>query len=358
MKQLLKNSFRRVAMTIAVTLLCISCDDWNEPESVEIHSPELEEKNPALYAAYLQALRDYRMSEHRMTIVKFDNKSSEPVGQAERLTALPDSVDYVILKNPESLSAVTVGEMQDILDKKGIKTLYSVSYDVIDDEYAVYKDEWITEHPESDNGEMKPFDVFLTERLDHYLSLFGKQAFAGINFCYYGVFPLSLEEETRTALEAAQTIFFSRMLDWIEKHPDKEVFFEGVPFNMLYDVKILEKCRFIIISGLDASNKNELSYAVRIALTDGCPADRIVIGVSAPSIFDPTKDTRLFAGTYADGSRIRAIDAASEWVVVPSEGFLKAGICVEEAQNDYYESQIDYKYIRKAIGTMNPSPIN
>lgn len=357
MSKTVRNYVKRV-MLFVVMSMSVACSDWTESENVGIEYPDLEQLNPELYAAYLKALREYRVSKHRALIAKFDNKRSAPVSQAERLSGLADSVDYVVLYNPDDLSDVIRAEMAQVRRDKGIKTLYSVSYDAIEDEYAAYKDHWLADNPETGAETIKSFEVFLAERMEYYLALHDKWGYDGINFIYYGVFPLSLNEEQREILRINQEVFFQRMANWIEKNPGREVFFEGVPFNMLYDTALLEQCRYVIISALDASNMDELTFSVRSALIEGCPVDRIVILVSTPSLTDPTKDTGLFAGTYDNGERIRAIDAASEWVCLPSSDFARAGICVEQAQNDYYDASLDYKYIRKAIGTMNPSPTN
>lgn len=70
-----------------------------EVESLDIHTPSLEEQNPQLYEDYLKDLNAFKASDHHVLFVSFSNVAN-PVKQGERLTALPDSVDYISLNNP------------------------------------------------------------------------------------------------------------------------------------------------------------------------------------------------------------------------------------------------------------------
>lgn len=86
------NPLKRSIVAVIATMALFSCSDWTETESLNIKTPTLEEENPALYEAYISSLNEYKKSEHKVTIVKFDNKETDPAGQGERITALPDSI--------------------------------------------------------------------------------------------------------------------------------------------------------------------------------------------------------------------------------------------------------------------------
>lgn len=381
MRKIIENNISCLsgAVASAMTLfLFAGCSEWTEPESVKINVPTLESQNPELYAQYLQSLRDYRSSEHKVMVTKYDNKATAPVGQAEHLNALPDSVDYVILMNPDELSDAVVSEMSEIREEKGTMTLYTVSYDTIEDEYAAYLDEWNAAHVpeggetgtpegESETGEDTPsepqeqpenFADFLGDRTDRLLSLTDKYGYDGINVAYTGIFPGSLQDEAKSELLAHQTVFFDKIKAWQSSHTDKLMFFEGMPINILYDLSFLNDCRYIIVDAIDAVNKEELTMNVYMTVTTGVPTDRMVIGVTTPSLTDPTDDRGLFSATDASGEAVRAVSGAAEWVCEQSGSFVRAGICVENAQNDYYNITKSYKYIREAIQTMNPSPLD
>ena len=91
-----KYNLIKTVFGVAAAMLMASCSDWTETESVTIKYPDLKTDAPELYEQYMQSLREYRGSDHKVVIAKFDNKLTAPSGQAEHINALPDSIDYVM----------------------------------------------------------------------------------------------------------------------------------------------------------------------------------------------------------------------------------------------------------------------
>ena len=326
---------------------CITSGDSHA--AADIIFPTLESQNPELYAQYLQSLKEYRDSEHKVMIAKFDNVPGAPAGRAEHINCLPDSVDYVILNNPDNLSMTILSEMKEIRQDKGMKTMYAVNYDAIEDEYAVYVEEWNATHtPE--------VDEFLGERTDYYLSLCDKYGYDGIVAGYTGIFPESLQEDAKAELLASQTVFFDKIKAWKESHPESLFFFEGMPVNMLYDTALLDSCDYIIVDAASVSTAEALTFTVIMAFPDGLAGKRIIVGVTMPSMTDETDESGYF--TAADGSQIYAVTGAADWIVRGDTDIDKAGLCVDHAQYDYFDVNRTYRYIRSAIGVMNPSFLN
>jgi len=119
-------------IAIAAAALAIAgCSKWTEQEPVEVLYPTLKDKNPELYAQYMESIREYRASEHQVLIAKFDNKQTAPAGRADHINCLPDSVDFVILRNPDNLSDAIVAEMKEIREEKGVKTLMEIDYNAL-----------------------------------------------------------------------------------------------------------------------------------------------------------------------------------------------------------------------------------
>ena len=100
MKKILLNTGLCLALGMSVALSLSSCEDWTDVESLDINSPSLEEQNPQLYEDYLKDLNAYKASDHKIVMVSVEN-TLDPVKQAERLSVLPDSIDYVCLNNPD-----------------------------------------------------------------------------------------------------------------------------------------------------------------------------------------------------------------------------------------------------------------
>ena len=73
--------------------------------------------------------------------------------------------------------------------------------------------------------------------------------------------------------------------------------------------------------------------------------------VSASTVSLDTTDKTT--GYY---NALRALSEAAYWVTEPSAEFTKAGLAIENMQNDYYNATNTYQYVREAINIMNPAP--
>ena len=362
----------KTLMLMAAALMAFSaCDKWTETEPVNVVYETLESKNPDLYAKYLQSLRDYHASAHQVLIAKFDNKAEAPSGRADHISCLPDSVDFVVLNNPSLLNDQIRKEMTEIREQKGVKTLMNVSWDAMLAEYnAILADEteaknaeWDALSDEEKEARKEAFDAdprgkdtqerfiaWMQDRVAKELEIPAAEGFDGINVIFNAANPNSYNEEKKADMTARQLAFFSKVDDFVAAHPENLVFFEGTPKYILAENKIIAAARYIIVPALSETNGTGLSFAVNKTLGGNVPSDRVIIGVTAVDITDPTNTN----GIFSDGS---AIVGAANWAVDPAVGYVKAGVCVDHAQFDYYDITNVYSQINKAISIMNPSPV-
>lgn len=84
-------------------------------------------------------------------------------------------------------------------------------------------------------------------------------------------------------------------------------------------------------------------------LSASTPTDRFVVAVSTVSM--DAADTKT--GFY---DKARAIKEAAYWITEPSADYTRAGIAIYNIQNDYYNADAIYPYVKEAINIMNPSP--
>lgn len=360
------NNIRKIAQLVFCSVLMASCSDWTETESLNIKTPTLENSNPELYESYLASLREYKASEHKVVIAKFDNKETNPVGQGEHISALPDSVDYVILNNLDKLNPVIKGDIYE-LRKKGTQTVCDIDYSLIEDEFNLYIENLEENVDRNDNFEHinetneettdDKFIEFCSQRLDNYLNLYKEYGFDGINVVYNGVDPLSLKETERLQLEMRHKVFFEKIKEWKENHKDMLFFFEGKPQNVLYDRSLFHQATYLIISNESASNSKEILLQTKMSLVEGIPTDRIIFGVTIPSLTDNDDKTGYF-DSIENGKPMYATKCVALIVVSANEDFIKSGLCISRSQNDYYYPNNNYKNINEAISIMNPSPLN
>ena len=363
----MKNNIFKTILLAAAAVSSASCSEWTEPESVGFHYTTLEEKNPELYKAYFQSVRDYRDSDHKVVIAKFDNKATTPAGRAEHITCLPDSVDYIILYNPE-VSAAIADEMREVRELKGQKVLYQIEYKAIENEYKAYAEAWNDVHQPAEGEDEEvpsdPADTLIS--LNNYVSdavkartaYLAEYGYDGVNIVYSSRNPASCTEDALDELKAAQAAFLAPIAEALASCPDALVFFEGTPQYILENVEIVENADYLIIPATGAVNEYELSYELGLANRHGnIPSDRFVVLVTTRSLVDPALTDGTFSGTDRNGKEMTAIIGAAEWTAKSTSGVVKAGIAVENAQNDYFNLSEVYYNIREAISIMNPSPI-
>lgn len=367
---MIKINLAKIVLGVATAMMLASCSDWTETESLKIKYPDLKTDNPALYERYTQSLRNYRESDHKVVIGKFDNKQTAPAGQAEHLSALPDSIDYVILMNPGDLSDEILNEMAEVRSEKGMKVLYEISYADIISDYKAYVERWNAEHPETTPAEGEeptdPTDTlvaqnpFVKDAVSAQLEYFTEYAYDGLNISFSGVNPLSVKDENKSALLESQEAFLGGIREWRKANPDALFFYEGTPqYLVSEDTSLIDGTDYIIIPAESVQNVSGFSYLVNQALRFGnIPSDRFVIGVTTVSLTDPGDTKGTFIDTDDNGAQLTAITGAAYWVAQETFEFTKAGICVSNVQNDYYNIQLVYPNVRKAISIMNPSPLN
>lgn len=117
MKTIIYKQFIYSLLFLTAFLLPVACDDWNEPEIVDIDINSAKEQNPELWARYMQALRTYKQSEHYLSYAHFDNSPEKSLNEGSYLRSLPDSLDIVTLGNSHK-SLIMIGRYPSIAGKE------------------------------------------------------------------------------------------------------------------------------------------------------------------------------------------------------------------------------------------------
>ncbi|WP_417015569.1 glycoside hydrolase family 18 [Alistipes sp.] len=356
----------------AATLLLGSCSDWTDSESLEIRRPSLEAQNPALYAQYVAALRAYKEGDHKLTYVIMENEAGmAPQSQNQRLTSYPDSVDFICMTQPENLAAEYAAEMETVREK-GTRVVYEIDYARLEEEWtalqaaqqpeetpseeqslsqAGQEDEAQSETPSDES--QATFESFAAERLAELLACCDAYGFDGVTFTYEGPVLSGLTQTQVEALKSRLALLFEGLSEWRTVHPGKLLFFRGRPDN-LPDGSFLGDCSYVIVTAESATSGEELSVELLRACVEGVPTDRLMIGVTTPAT-DDADEAGYFSQTDAAGDPLAAMVGAASWVVAPSEyGLL--GVAINHASNDYYNLNLVYANIRRAIHIMNPTP--
>lgn len=371
MKRNIKIYFLPVVAAAALTLG--SCDDWTDSESVDIRRPSLEAQNPAAYAQYLEALRAYKASDHKVTFVMMENRAGlAPESQNQRLASYPDSVDFICMTNPENLAADYAADMKTVREK-GTRVVYDINYSRIESEWEAFlaaqqpeetpeEGETLAEGEGEGEGSDTPeepvatFESFCAERIAALLACCDTYGFDGVNFSYDGPVLSSLTPTQTEELTARMQSLFTTLTEWHTAHPDKLLFFHGEPCK-LPDVSYLAGFSYVIVMAEAAASGEELSIEMlRSCTVEGVPTDRLLIGVTAPAI-DGSDENGYFSQTDASGKPLTAMVGAASWVIAPFE-YEICGLAIDRAWNDYYDLNLVYANIRSAVNIMNPTPKN
>ncbi len=351
-----------VGVLAATALLLGSCSEWTEAESMPLDVPTLEQQNPELYEQYLAAVRDYKMSEHQVMYLSFNNVDHTLSHRNQHLTTLPDSADFVMLKNPADLIAEYQNQMVQVREQKGTRFVYKISYDAIAAEWKAMIDAEIEALPEPAEGEepqtvdesIERFTAFFQDHTQEQLSYCSKYGFDGIEFSYSGRSLLSLTEEALAEVTAQQQAFIGEISTWASSNASKLLFFSGQPQNLV-DKSILQLCENIIIPVTTATNAGAISVAVLNTISEGVPTDRYLVAVSTPVLDDPTSMEGYFASYLEDGKTLQnAVCGAALWCVAGDGSYTRAGVAVDNAERDYFNPSNVYSRIKGGIEIMNP----
>lgn len=312
------------------------------------------------YTKFLENLRQYKRSEHKITYVQFDNACKDYHSRADHLTDLPDSVDIVSLISPE-LTSDEFKEMNQIRNDKGTKVIYTIKYTDLETAYSVKyptdKDSGNEKNlsEESDETLDNQFQSFMNDYMNKTLALCDQFGYDGINICYSPKNATHMEEQKQLTERNRQNTFMKKISDWRSGHMNVMLLFEG---NLVFlaDKTILKNCNYIIADASSATTVEGLTLTVKKMIIEDIPTDRFIVCVSTYSLDSNDQSTGYFIDTQ--GNSVSAIQATADWVLTPEKGLGKVGTGIYHVKNDYYNPTFVYPNIRIAINTMNPSPNN
>lgn len=349
-------------LMMACSMALFSCSDWTDTESLNIHTPTMEELNPELYAQYLESLNNFKASDHKVVIVSVNNVSTVTTSRSQHLTDMPDSLDYICLNNTMEVNQANISEMKEVR-RLGTKVLGLVDFDAIESTWKkILEDEAANAvpNPESDdtengeNGEEAVDDA--TRFIEYCKNEVAKQISACssldvdgllVNFTGFDLNSL-VEENEIDAEKARQGAIFDAVINWRDANISKEIIFKGSPQNVI-NKSLLAGCKYIVINAHRAKNQYEMSYSILMASAKDVPTDRFVIGVTTPYL----TNSGSYNGELGDGSS--AIIGAAQWAVSQTPDYTKAGISIDAAEKDYYNVSNVYPNIKEAISILSPT---
>ena len=335
---MMKTDKIKVMAVLAVALLpgLTACTDV---ESITLNEEDAVTSDTR-YEQYLSNLTAYKEADHKVVYGWFDNSEKSPSSLGQHITSVPDSVDVLVMATPE-LADFEQADLQAV-HEKGTRVACAVSFDDIKAVYDALASDESTAPAES-------FDTYLTAEVENILAQTG--AFDGLVVEFTGQNPDYMREPDRSAYIATQSAFLDQVAAWKSENASKMLSFRGKPQN-LSDKTLLQSCEHIILDSEGAATTPEqLTLLVKNAQAEGVPSDRFVMAVSTVSLSSSDTETGYWGSA-------RALAEVACWATVDDGGFVRAGIAIDDIQNDYYATNGLYTYVKEAINIMNPAPVN
>lgn len=339
MNKIFKFGFALLAVGVSAGTFA-SCDDWTEPERVDIIYDTPDQANPAVYAKYLEGLRRYRQTDHKLAYVWFNNPAAAQVTntRAERVMALPDSVDFVVFTNPGSLTSTTIDDMKKAREEKGMKFSYVIDFDAIK---LAYLNHVATATEEA------PFDVdfldFVTDTVSTTLGYAKNNGFDGIMIAYNGKITNHMTPAELVEYKNQENVFIGIMDDWRTRNPEMVIDFLGQPQNVA-NKELINSCHVLFLSQSQSANSvYGFGMAIAMASVEGVPTDRFGMVTTCT---DPLDEK---VGYMADGTL--CVTSLANWA--SGENVKAAGFT--NIVNDYYNVAKPYRVLREALQILNPS---
>ncbi|MDE7411064.1 MAG: hypothetical protein K2M94_03400, partial [Paramuribaculum sp.] len=314
----MKNNLKYLvsAMLVASSAVAFtSCDDWTEPESIDTRYLTLED-NPE-YAEYCAAIRKYRATDHRQVYAWIANPEAGAAGQGQRLTAMPDSVDVIVLEAPGQVSETTLADMATVRERFAQKVMYTIDFDALNSAYALLAEDLAAQRglldPEAEDYAEKMAALATPDRTDYVLDNLTKQlsyvkttGFDGVIFAFDGKATNHLTESELAEYNALKLLCLGSASDWHNRFPAMKYDYIGIPQYLAGTPYVDEFGTLFIREGASATNGDIFQYLYNMACDEGVPAEKIGMLVSNTTPADSD------AGVLSDKSL--AIDALTKWV--------------------------------------------
>ena len=329
------------AVAAAVAGLC-GCSDWTRPEALDV-APEMQESSEETLAA----IRAFKQTDHKIVVLGMDATAETPVGRYQHLNSMPDSADYIFIRNlVGGLHRDLVQEIGQVRKQKGTRVLADIDYISIEEEWLAIQDAAIDAGEPA--GTDEEYTSFVTEKVNAQLACLAKYGCDGLMISYNGSASSSVAVVGRAA-------FINAVMAWRASSPDVEMLLRGnlqqvirntSAGETLYDVAaFLAEFRLIVFAVGEYTTENDVNSAVnrlRRSFAD-FPIDRFIFEATVPDPADPVQIGMTPQQT-------------ASYVLNLNEDFTKLGLCVENAEDDYFNIGNSYINVRRAITVLNTEP--
>lgn len=337
----MKNIF--ITLLAFVLLAATSCSKWTDYEDLHYHKTPAE-LDPNGYQEHLARIRAYKASEHRLMMLTMSGVSHYPSHPCHHPMNLPDSTDFIFMKNLENLHPAIVAEIAKVRNDKGTKSLSYVDYAPIMEAWNAVEDAKLEAgQPAPSTDEVKAY--FKAEALKQlqYCNMYG----------FDGILVSFVANQSTEKFKAAHDGFFEPIIQWQKDNSDKIVIARGNIVNITDRAFVSECAYHVIIGGADAS-RVPINSKIRRNMGREVPMDRMLLELTVPSsdVPDQVGYTPYEAATKWLLPTLKLDEEGNPIPGASPENISPCGMVVENAQDDYFDKDVTFKRIRAGITGM------
>lgn len=306
-----KNIIKLICFSL-LTASCglASCDDWTDTEGLDKNVERPQDQDPEFWAQYTAALREYKKSDHFLTYARLHNSPDVATSEKDFMRCLPDSLDIVSLTNADNFSAHDLEDLF-VMREKGTRVLYQVDYAGRADEF----------------GDTQKLSAYL----DRVISAVRSIRLDGYSFT-------GIPKAGDAAATAAAALIVEKLS--AAKADGQLLVFEGNPLF----VSAADRARvdYFVLDTETTDNVTDLRMQVLGATGYAAvPQEKLLLAASAglPLI---TEDLTEYNAVTEMANRVVSLGPL-------------AGLGLYDVGDDYYDAGMNYKLIRNAIQSLNPS---
>lgn len=349
MKRLMKSIFKISILLVSIAILA-GCSDWTSPESIEIEKNSIQESNPELYSKYCAALREYKNSDHRITYTTFENVAGIAANGSQKISMLPDSIDFVQLMNLE-VSDTHLKEIAEARNNFGTRFVMRFSYEDCLAAYEAYVEEAENEAAEGEETapELTPFEDFYKAEFKKVADKVTDYSLDGLTFANRGKNVAGMTAEQMEEYLADQALVLAPVKDWCSANGSKLFFYEGQA-EYCTDEEFVKTVKYFILPTRSARSVGELGlYGINSYTSGKLPENaKLLYAIETPSFIEE----EYLVGQFVLGEQI---PLTADWIVKDAS-FAKSGVAIWNVQRDYFNTGgLVYPNVRAAIKTMNPN---
>lgn len=312
----------RIPAVIFAALSLSSCE-WTEPEHIGYYRRTFQEDNPEGYEQYLESVREYKTTDHKVMIVTMNGTSSYPVLHSERPMSMPDSVDYINVNIDGVLHPEFVKEISEVRERKGTRVVNHLDFAKADVAWTKYK--IATENHSPSDDECRGF---FRSWAEEHLALCDTYGLDGVVVSFEDV---TTSNEKKISMSA----FIEAVSSWKSSHRNGLMMFRG-NVNLIGNMELLAQSDYIIIVLDGATGNTVYQNKFKYVISRIGPKDRNVFEVTVPSLEEPKQ--------IGDSPRTAAERILSDAVAdyeYKGDIYRTLGIAVSNAHDDYFNDSLE-----------------